>query len=94
VGRNVIAHDGHGGEFPLTAIARIALVTVRHFRSRVSQGGHLPGAHPGKPERGMDRMKRTLDGAQGRDMIAPRFATAEPVFGNIWHHKGRNRSTL
>ncbi len=39
-------------------------------------------------------MKRRIDSPLGRDMISRRFATVEPVFGNIRHNKGLDRFTL
>jgi hypothetical protein len=52
------------------------------------------GRTPGKPEKAIERMKRKVDSAQGRDLIARRFATVEPVFGNIRHNKRLDRFTL
>ena len=40
------------------------------------------------------KMKRRLDSDEGRRRYAERFATVEPVFGNIRHNKGLNRFTL
>jgi transposase len=47
-----------------------------------------------KPESHTDRMKRRLDSDEGRRRYGQRFATVEPVFGNIRHNKGLNRFTL
>lgn len=47
-----------------------------------------------KPESHTDRMKRRLDSEDGRRRYGQRFATVEPVFGNIRHNKGLNRFTL
>ena len=41
-----------------------------------------------------DRMKRAIDSERGRAMYGQRFATVEPVFGNIRHNKRLNRFTL
>jgi transposase len=41
-----------------------------------------------------ERMKARIDSAIGRQMIARRFATVEPVFGNLRHNKRLNRFTL
>lgn len=41
-----------------------------------------------------DRMKTRIDSHIGREMIARRFATVEPVFGNLRHNKGLDRFTL
>ena len=40
------------------------------------------------------KMKRRLDSDEGRRRYGQRFATVEPVFGNIRHNKGLNRFTL
>lgn len=47
-----------------------------------------------KPEPYTAQMKRKIDSAQGREMRPRRFATAEPVFGNLRHHKRLSRFTL
>lgn len=41
-----------------------------------------------------DRMKARIDSALGRQMIARRFATVEPVFGNLRGNKRLDRFTL
>jgi len=41
-----------------------------------------------------DRMKGKIDRLDGKDMIARRFATVEPVFGNIRNNKRLDRFTL
>jgi hypothetical protein len=41
-------------------------------------------AAPGIP---LDLMKEKIDSDQGRQMITPRFATVEPVFGNLRGNK-------
>jgi len=41
-----------------------------------------------------DRMKAKIDSAAGKHMIAARFATVEPVFGNLRHNKRLTRFTL
>jgi transposase len=45
-------------------------------------------------ERATDRMKRAIDSERGRELYGQRFATVEPVFGNIRHNKRLNRFTL
>jgi len=39
-------------------------------------------------------MKRKIDSDRGREMVSRRFATVEPVFGNLRHYKRLNRFTL
>jgi transposase len=46
------------------------------------------------PESHTARMKRRLDSEDGRRRYGKRFATVEPVFGNIRHNKGLDRFTL
>ena len=47
----------------------------------------------GTPETQTARMTRKIDSARGREMSGRRFATAEPVFGNLRHHTRLNRFT-
>jgi transposase len=47
-----------------------------------------------KPESHSARMKRRIDSPQGRTRYGQRFATVEPVFGNLRHNKGLDRFTL
>lgn len=46
------------------------------------------------PESHTARMKRRIDSEQGRRRYGRRFATVEPVFGNLRHNKGLHRFTL
>ena len=39
-------------------------------------------------------MKRKIDRPEGRILYGQRFATVEPVFGNLRHNKQLNRFTL
>lgn len=41
-----------------------------------------------------DRMKRKMDSPEGRARYGQRFATVEPVFGNLRYNKGLDRFTL
>jgi transposase len=41
-----------------------------------------------------DKMKRRIDSTEGRVQYGRRFATVEPVFGNLRHNKQLNRFTL
>jgi hypothetical protein len=41
-----------------------------------------------------DRMKQAIDLERGRQLYGRRFATVEPVFGNLRHNKRLNRFTL
>lgn len=42
----------------------------------------------------LERMRQRIDSPQGREMITRRFATVEPVFGNLRHNKRLDRFTL
>jgi transposase len=42
----------------------------------------------------LSRMRRRIDSPQGREMITRRFATVEPVFGNLRHNKRLDRFSL
>jgi transposase len=46
------------------------------------------------PESHTDRMKKRIDSPAGRTLYGERFATVEPVFGNLRHNKRLNRFTL
>ena len=46
------------------------------------------------PESATTRMKRKIDSLEGRRRYGRRFATVEPVFGNLRHNKRLNRFTL
>ena len=45
-------------------------------------------------ESATDRMKRAIDAERGRELYGQRFATVEPVFGNLRANKRLNRFTL
>ncbi|HEY0778165.1 MAG TPA: IS1182 family transposase [Gemmatirosa sp.] len=52
------------------------------------------GAAPTRPETHTNRMKRRLDTPEGRARYGRRFATVEPVFGNLRANKRLDRFTL
>jgi transposase len=52
------------------------------------------GKAPAAPESATQRMKRKIDSPDGRRGYGRRFATVEPVFGNLRHNKRLNRFTL
>lgn len=45
-------------------------------------------------EQAVERMKQLVDSERGHELIAQRFATVEPVFGNLRFNKVLNRFTL
>jgi len=68
---------------------------LRHpQRTPVRQVAIFLGKHANAAEKAIERMKRKIDTDTGREMIARRFATVEPVFGNLRYNKGLNRFTL
>ena len=68
---------------------------LRHpQRTPIRQVAIFLGKHAKAEEKAGERMKRKIDTDQGREMIARRFATVEPVFGNLRYNKGLNRFTL
>ncbi len=56
---------------------------VSFFRGRAEPAGDA-----------LERMKQAIDSERGRVLYGQRFATVEPVFGNLRHNKGLNRFTL
>ena len=68
---------------------------LRHpQRTPVRQVAIFLGKHAKAQEKATERMKRKIDTERGRQMMARRFATVEPVFGNLRYNKGLNRFTL
>jgi Transposase DDE domain len=60
----------------------------------VRQVASFLGPTAGKPETEIARLKRKLDSPLGRELITRRFATVEPVFGNLRYNKRLYRFTL
>ena len=52
------------------------------------------GKHAKAQEKAAERMKHKIDTDKGREMIARRFATVEPVFGNLRANKKLDHFTL
>jgi len=63
-------------------------------RTRVRQVSFFRGKADATKVNYIDLMKRALDSEEGRRLYGQRFATVEPVFGNIRHNKRLNRFTL
>jgi transposase len=63
-------------------------------RTQIRQVAIFTGKHAKAPDTAADRMKRKIDTERGREMIGRRFATVEPVFGNLRANKKLNRFTL
>jgi hypothetical protein len=61
-------------------------------KTKVRQVSFFQGKKDG--ESYTDRMKRKIDSPEGRIQYGQRFATVEPVFGNVRYNKGLDRFTL
>ena len=61
-------------------------------KTKVRQVAFFQGKKGG--ESYTDKMKTRIDSPQGRIEYGQRFATVEPVFGNLRHNKQLNRFTL
>ena len=67
---------------------------LRHpQKTKTRQVAFFLGKAPGH-ESHTDHMKAKIDSEQGKQMITRRFATVEPVFGNLRGNKGLDRFTL
>ena len=62
-------------------------------RTQTRQVAFFQGKVDGKPSF-TDKMKARIDSPEGQAKYGRRFATVEPVFGNIRHNKQLNRFTL
>lgn len=63
-------------------------------KTQVRQVAFYQGPADKTEESYTDQMKRAIDSAEGRARYGQRFATVEPVFGNLRHNKQLNRFTL
>src|SRR5471030_2777879 len=63
-------------------------------KTKTRQVVFFRGKAQGTPESYTDRMKRAIDSERGRALYGRRFATVEPVFGNLRYNKGLDRFTL
>ena len=63
-------------------------------KTKTRQVAFFKGKAPNAPESHTERMRRRIDSPEGRARYGQRFATVEPVFGNIRYNKGLNRFTL
>ena len=63
-------------------------------KTQVRQVAFFRGKAGTAEESHTDRMKRAIDSEEGRARYGRRFATVEPVFGNIRHNKRLNHFTL
>ena len=62
-------------------------------KTKTRQVAFFLGKAEGHPSH-TDRMKTKIDSDVGKQMITRRFATVEPVFGNLRHNKRLDRFTL
>ena len=63
-------------------------------RTKVRQVSFFRGKAGTTEESHSDRMKRAIDSEEGKARYGRRFATVEPVFGNVRHNKRLDRFTL
>lgn len=63
-------------------------------KTKTRQVAFFMGRLQDKAKELIERMKQRLDSAEGRALYGRRFATVEPVFGNIRHNKRLSRFTL
>jgi len=63
-------------------------------KTKVRQVAFFRGKADTTEESHTERMKRAIDSEEGRARYGRRFATVEPVFGNLRHNKRLDRFTL
>jgi transposase len=63
-------------------------------KTQTRQVAFFQGKAVTTPESHTDRMKKRIDSPEGRVLYGRRFATVEPVFGNLRYNKGLDRFTL
>nr|WP_301103305.1 transposase [Propionivibrio sp.] len=63
-------------------------------KTKVRQVSFFRGKADSSEESHTGRMQQAIDSEEGRRRYGQRFATVEPVFGNIRHNKRLNRFTL
>ncbi len=63
-------------------------------KTKTRQVAFFKGKAPNAPRSHTERMRNLIDSPEGRARYGQRFATVEPVFGNIRYNKGLNRFTL
>jgi transposase len=63
-------------------------------KTQTRQVAFFQGKATTTPESHTDRMKKRIDSPEGRARYGGRFATVEPVFGNVRYNKGLDRFTL
>ena len=63
-------------------------------KTKTRQVAFFRGKAQGTKESYTDKMKKRIDSPEGRARYGQRFATVEPVFGNLRYNKGLDRFTL
>ncbi len=63
-------------------------------KTRIRQVSFFRGKAGTTEESHSDRMKKAIDSEEGKARYGQRFATVEPVFGNLRHNKRLDRFTL
>jgi transposase len=98
-GRDVVTRgfvaDRFRGDRPTCGACTLRAQCLRTpDRTPIRQVAFFRGKAAGAPETHTDRMKRRLDTPEGRAQYGQRFATVEPVFGNLRANKRLDRFTL
>jgi hypothetical protein len=93
----VEAHaQGTGSEQELLVpvVEAMKEVLTDHSVIKTRQVAFFHGKVVTSPERHSERMRQRIDSPAGRVRYGERFATVEPVFGNLRYNKGLDRFTL
>jgi len=80
--------------YPPGMLLKVILCAYAEDKTRVRQVCFSRGKVDPAAESFTDKMKRAIDSEEGRQRYGQRFATVEPVFGNLRHNKRLNRFTL
>ena len=93
-------HNGHLAVKFQGALRDCGPCTLRNkclrkpLTTQTRQVSFFRGKTPSGKESYIDLMKRAIDSQRGRALYGGRFATVEPVFGNLRYNKGLDRFTL
>jgi len=94
VKKGLLADQYQGAKRDCVPCAQRAQCVRTPAKTLVRQVAFFHGSDPAAPPTHTARMKERIDSPEGRAQYAERFATVEPVFGNLRHNKGLDRFTL
>ncbi|HYD50290.1 MAG TPA: transposase [Terriglobales bacterium] len=83
-----------GAEFNCVGCPLRAKCIRKPETTKTRQVAFFLGTAPGRLSSYGERMRERIDSPQGRALSGRRFATVEPVFGNIRYNKKLNRFTV